>query len=200
MRAEAMTRVREHGANSGMTLIEVLVAIAILAVVATTLMTILFSSTHQGSRTSRRADVQGGCRQALSLMSTEVRQAGADPSIPPVGIVGVVSADSVSVHVRSDLNGDGVIQTAEPSEDVTYQYDVASGTLRRNPGAGPVVIVANVTSMALTYFDNTHTQILPQPLSATDAARVTSIGVTMTASEGDSRPITLTTTINLRNR
>jgi type IV pilus assembly protein PilW len=193
-------RRRVPRADDGLTLIELLISIGILAVVIGILMTFLLSSTHQSSRTSQRADVQGGCRQALSLMTTEIRQAGADPSIPPAGIVGIVSADSVSIRVRSDLNGDGVIQTAEPSEDVTYRYSGTSQTLQRDPGTGAATILANVTAMTLTYFDNTGTQILPQPLSAGDAARVHGVGVTLTAAEGRSRPMTLTTTINLRNR
>jgi type IV pilus assembly protein PilW len=195
-----MKRGRHGGAEAGMTLIELVVGIALFAVVIAALTTILLSSTHQGSQTSRRADVQGACRQALSLVSTEIRQAGADPSIPPVGVVGIVTADSVSVRVRSDLNGDGVIQTTEPSEDVTYAYDAAARILRRNPGNGAIAILSNVTAMRLTYYDDANAEILPQPLSATDAARVHSIGVTLTASEGDSHPITLTTRINLRNR
>ena len=200
MRTERRVPARRPHAEAGMTLIELLVGIAILAVVVATLTTILISSTHQGSQTSRRADVQGGCRQAISLMATEIRQAGADPSIPPVGVVGIVSADSASVHIRADLNGDGVIQTVEPSEDVTYSYDPVQHTVKRDPGTGPVAILSNVTAMNLTYYDNTNTQILPQPLSATDAARVTTIRISLTASEGDSSPITLNTTVNLRNR
>jgi prepilin-type N-terminal cleavage/methylation domain-containing protein len=195
-----MNRARRGRTETGMTLIELMVGIAMLALVVSALTTILLSSTHQGSRTARRADVQGGCRQALSLMATELRQAGVDPSIPPVGVVGIMSADSVSVRVRADLNGNGIIQTAEPSEDVTYAYDSGTGVLSRNPGTGATPILSNVTALALTYFDETNAPIVPQPLSATDAARVHSIGVTLTASEGDSNPITLTTRVNLRNR
>ena len=58
---------------------------------------------------------------------------------------------------------------------------------------------SNVTAFSLTYFDNTGTQIDPTPLSVTDAARVCSIGLTMTAVDKDSQPITLTSRIALRN-
>lgn len=195
-----MEHPRHRRSETGFTLIELLVGLAILAVVVATLTTILLSSTHQSSQTARRADVQGGCRQALSLISTEIRQAGADPSIPPAGIVGIVSADSVSVRLRSDLSGDGVIQTTEPSEDVTYTYDAGAGVLRRDPGSGAAAILSNVTALRFTYYDAANTQITPMPLSATDAARVASIEVALTASEGDSQPISVTTRINLRNR
>jgi type IV pilus assembly protein PilW len=189
-----------HRDQTGMTLIEIMVTVGILSVVLVALTTILFSSTHQSGHTAKRADAQAASRQAISLMTTELRQAGADPSIPPVGIVGIVSGDSASVRVRSDLNGNGTIQTTEPSEDVTYSYSSGSQVLSRNPGAGAVALISNVTDMRLSYFASDGTAITALPLSATDAALVTSIGVTLTVEEGDTPPITLTTRVNLRNR
>ncbi len=185
---------------SGMTLVELVVTIGIFALVAAALSVVLFSSTHLGSRTSRRADVQAGARQALSMMTTEIRQAGADPTIPPAGVVGVSSADSVTVRVRADLNGDGTIQTAEPSEDVTYSWDSSTRTLSRNPGTGSAPVLSNVTAFSLQYFDASGTALTVFPLSATDAAAVHTIRVSLTAEEGDSHPITLTTMVDLRNR
>jgi len=200
MKGAAMPLTSRHRADAGMTLIEILVGLVIFSLVTVALTTILFSSTRVGTRTAKRADVQGGCRQALSLMSTELRQAGVDPRIPPVGIVGIMSADSVNIRVRGDLNGDGVIQTTEPSEDVTYSFVDSTGVLSRNPGAGAQVVLSNITDMRLTYFDASNTPLTALPLSATDAARVLSIGVSITAEEADSRPITLATRITLRNR
>ncbi len=190
-------RVRGDG---GMTMVELLVVLGVLSVVLIALTTILFSSTQLGSRTARRAGVQGNARQALSLMTTELRQAGADPSLPPAGIVGIVSADSVSIRIRADLSGDGVLQTTEPSEDVSYQYTQATGVLTRDPGTGPVAVASNLTALRFTYFDAANALIVPVPLNAADAARVTSIGVTLTGEEGDSRPITLSSRVTLRNR
>ena len=195
-----MSQVHRNRDAAGMTLVEVMVAIGIFAVVAGVLTTILLSSTRVGSRTSRRAEVQGGSRQTLSLISTELRQAGADPSIPPAGILGIVSADSVSVHVRADVSGDGIIQTAEPSEDVTYAWSSVSRVITRNTGSGAVPVLSNVTALRFRYFDETGAQLALLPLSAADAARVRAIGVTFTAEEGDSRPVTLTSRVTLRNR
>lgn len=186
--------------EAGMTLVEILVGLVILSIVTATLSTILFSSTRLGASTSRRADVQGACRQALSLMTTEVRQAGADPRIPPVGIVGIVYADSVTLHVRADNSGDGVIQTVEPSEDITYGFVDSTNTLNRDSGTGAVAVMTNVTAMTLTYFDATNTPLPALPLSAGDAALVQSVGVSITAQEGDARPFTVSTRISLRNR
>jgi type IV pilus assembly protein PilW len=191
---------RPRRAQAGMSLVEVMVVLGITMVVLGVVATVLFSSTRLSSRTSQRADIQGGSRQALAMMTTELRQAGADPSIPPVGVVAIVYGDSVTVHVRSDLNGDGVLQTTEPSEDVTYSYSAASRVLSRDPGTGAVPYLNRVSGMRLTYFDNANTPILALPLSAADAARVNSIGLQLTVVEGQAQPMTMSTRVSLRNR
>ena len=140
-----------------------------------------------------------GTRSGLALMLNELRQAGADPGDTPIGLAAVVTARADLIRVRADLNGDGVIQTAEPSEDVTYSYDSTANTVSRDPGSGAVVLIPNVTSMGLVYFDDANQPLGPLPLSTANAARVRAIGLSMTAERRDSRPITLSTRIALRN-
>lgn len=195
-----MERNVSHRGQRGMTIIELLVTLGVLAIVVLALTTILFSSTRQSGQTAKRADVQAAARQAMALMTTELRQAGADPSIPPVGVLAIVSGDSVSVRVRSDLSGDGTIQTTEPSEDVTYSWDSATQVLSRNPGAGATALGSNVTDMRLRYFAADGSALTALPLSTTDAALVTSIDVSLTVTEDGAQPITLSTRVNLRNR
>jgi type IV pilus assembly protein PilW len=185
--------------NAGFTLVEMMVVTGILSVVILTVTSFLLTSSKAEGKTVRRAKTQADARQTVYLMSTEIRQAGADPSDPPVGIVGLVSGDSLSIHVRSDLNGNGTIETVEPSEDVTYAYDSTAKTITRNPGGGAAIVMRNVTSMSISYFDETNTAVGPLPLSATDAARVHSVGLSVTAQDKDSQAITLTNRIMLRN-
>jgi prepilin-type N-terminal cleavage/methylation domain-containing protein len=185
--------------NQGLTLVELLVTTMILGVVLVVVTGMFLSTNRLHSRTARRAEVQMSSRAGMSLMTTELRQAGADPGDPQIGLVGLVTADSNAIRVRADLNGDGAIQTTEPSEDVTYTFNVAQKAIFRDPGAGAVVAVPNVTNMSLTYFDDANAIITPLPLSAVNAARVRAIGVTITSEDKDSRPITLTTRVTLRN-
>lgn len=186
--------------DRGMTLIELMVTTLVLGAVLMVVTGILLSTGRLESRTVRRAGVQASSRQALMLMATEIRQAGADPSSPPIGVVGVVSADSHRVRVRADLNGDGTIQTAEPSEDVTYAYDAASGVLTRDPGTGPSAVLADVTFLQMSYFDAAGQPITPLPLSTANAARVAAVGLVVTAEGRDTHPVSVTTRITLRNR
>lgn len=186
--------------DRGMTLIELMVTTLVLGAVLMVVTGILLSTGRLESRTVRRAGVQASSRQALMLMATEIRQAGADPSTPPIGVVGVVSADSHRVRIRADLNGDGAIQTAEPSEDVTYAYDAASGVLTRDPGTGPSPVLTDVTHLQMSYFDAAGQPITPLPLSTANAARVAAVGLVVTAEGRDTHPVSVTTRITLRNR
>ena len=182
-----------------MTLIELMVAIAILAVATFTVTSIMISSSRMQARTARRADVQADCRQLVALMSAELRQAGADPRDPPIGLAGIVAGDAGLIHVRADLNGDGLIGTTEPSEDVTYALNDTTGVVTRDPGTGPDVALENVTSLVFTYFDEDNAPLATLPLSVADAARVRSIGLSITSVDRDSQPFTLTTRVSLRN-
>jgi type IV pilus assembly protein PilW len=182
-----------------MTLVELLVATTILALLCVILTGVFFSTSRLHTRTTQRAEVQMSSRQGLALMTSELRQAGADPGDPPIGLAGVVSARGDLIRIRADLNGDGVIQTTEPSEDVTYSFDSTTHVVSRDPGSGAAVLIPNVTAMGLTYFDDANQPLGPLPLSAGNAARVRAVGVTITSEDRDSRAITLTTRIALRN-
>lgn len=183
-----------------MTLVELLVTMTILALVILVVTGMLIRSSRLESRTVRRAELQAATRQALALFTTELRQAGADPRNPPAGVVGIVTADSTRIRVRADLNGDGTLQTTEPSEDVTYGYNDTTKVVTRDPGSGAAPILSNVTFMRLTYFNAAGQQLTPMPLSAANAALVTSIRLRVTSQRKDSQPLALDTRITLRNR
>lgn len=195
-----MNRSRRTRPEPGFSLVEVLVTLTILAVVAGVLSTVLLASNRTHIKSTRRAQIQGASRQAMSLLTSEIRNAGADPRIPAAGILGVVAADTHAVRVRADMNADGAISTTEPSEDITYTYDAANDRLTRNPGSGAVSALENVTDLRFTYFDLSNAPLVTMPLSATDRALVHSIGITLTTEDRDSSPFTLTTRVTLRNQ
>lgn len=197
MKPLASRPARPSRRDAGLTLVELMVTIAVLGMVSLVLTTLFLSTGRLHAATSRRAEMQMSSRQGLALMATELRQSGADPA--GTGLAGIVTAGGDRIRVRADLNGDGAIQTAEPSEDVTYAYDAAAGTITRDPGTGAQGVVPHVTAMALAYFDEADQPVGPLPLSPANAARVRAVGVTITTEDGGSRPLTLTTRIALRN-
>lgn len=195
---------RVHGMSlrrtGGFSLVELMVALTILLSVVGVLSAVLMQTNRTHRKTTKRAEIQASSRQALALMTAEILQAGADPRIPPVGLVGIVSADTNMVRIRADLNADGATQTTEPSEDVTYTFNPVTHVLTRNPGSGAVTALQDVVDLRFTYFDANGAPLTALPLSSTDRALVRSIGVTMTCDDEDSNPYSHSTRITLRNQ
>lgn len=185
--------------QAGLTLIELMVTVTVLGVVLVVVSTTFLSTTRLHERTTRQAEVQMASRSGMALLFAELRQAGADPANPPIGLTGIATATATSIRVRADLNGDGALQTAEPSEDVTYSYDAGQKAIMRNPGTTAAVVIPNVTAMAMSYFDANGTALSPLPLSVANMALVRTVEVTMTSVDKDSEPLTLTSRIALRN-
>jgi len=190
--------------DAGLTLLELMVVLAILGIVMLTLMGIAVSTSRLHWRTSSLAGTQMSARQGMSLMETEIRQAGADTRSfatgGPIGVVGIVTAASTSLRVRSDANGDGLVTTTEPSEDVTYSYDAVNKNILRNPGTGAQVMVPDVSNLTFTYYDASNTVLGPLPLSAANASLVKAINVSFKTMEKDSMSITLSSRITVRSR
>lgn len=182
--------------DSGMTLLELIMAIVIFGIVMVVINSVFFSTNRLYGRTTIRAGQQMNVRAGLSVMVSELRTAGCDAS--QVGIVGVLTATSDSCHVQSDFSGDGVIQTGEPSETVFYYYDAGQGTVVRNPGTGPQVMITNVTACTFTYFDVTN-QPLAEPLSAVDRSLIRSVQITITTQTARGGEVTADTRVAFRN-
>lgn len=183
--------------RSGLTLVEVAITGMILGIVLAVVMGVFFSSNRLHQKTNQRVGMQMSTRLGLDIMTKELRHAGCDPS--EVGVTGVVKAAADTIRIRADLDGDGAIQTAEPSEDVTYYYDPGTQILYRDPGTGPQVIVPNVTNVTISYLDGASNVLGPLPLDATNMARVRSVAITITADSQDAGQVTWGTTVALRN-
>lgn len=179
-------------------MVELLITTVVFGVVLAVLNSVFFSSNRMYAKTNERVGLQMNGRMGMSIMMTEIRQAGCDPT--GMGVVGIVRATADSIHVRSDIDGDGAIATVEPSEDVTYFFDAGANTLNRDPGTGAEVIVPNVTNAAFTFLDGSNNVLGPLPLDATQADRVRTVTVTVTSTTADAGNMTLSTAITLRNR
>ena len=182
--------------SRGFTLVEVMVTMLIFAVVMAVVGGVFFSSNEMYTKTNRRAGMQMNGRMGMSLMAQEIRHAGCDPQ--GAGVTAIVAGTGNSLRFQADISGDGVIQTAEPSEDITYAYDADAQAITRNPGSGAAVVVPNVTGLTFTYLDIGNNVVAP-PLTPGTAAQVRTIAITMTTANRD-EDMTLTTSISLRNQ
>ncbi|MDT7042018.1 prepilin-type N-terminal cleavage/methylation domain-containing protein [Candidatus Nitronereus thalassa] len=101
--------------------------------------------------------MQQNARAAMDLMTREVRMAGYDP-------MGVnrdknssndflgVDYHPKELHIRSDLNGNGVL--TDSNESIVFLHDASTMTLKRKVGRGGRQPVAgHIQSLVIRYFD-----------------------------------------------
>jgi prepilin-type N-terminal cleavage/methylation domain-containing protein len=185
------------GNNKGLTLVEVMMTLLIFAVVLAVVNNVFFTTQGLYSRTQQRAAMQMGTRAGLAVMMTELRSMGCDPT--EAGIAGLRRATADSCRFQSDINGDGAIQTTEPSEDIVYFYDAGLETVFRDPGTGQQVFITNVTQFTFQYFDANNQVLGPLPLNNQLISQVRSVGILVTAEAPKGGEINTSTRIGLRN-
>ncbi len=110
----------------GATLIELLVGMAIMAMLLVLITRFFASQNKTYSTQADIAELQQGMRVVMELMSREARKAGLD--VRGVGFAGT-TLDSTRLEVWADLNNDG--DTADMGEHYTYYLSAGDSTLRR---------------------------------------------------------------------
>jgi prepilin-type N-terminal cleavage/methylation domain-containing protein len=189
-----MNRIRDR---RGMTLVELMVAMAIFAVVSAVVVSFLLSSRRTYDETSDRASYQQSLRATFSLMTRELRSTGCDPT--EAGVGGLVGADDENLRCRMDLDGDGTSLGTNPDEDIRYTWNSGTEELWRTTATGMVVILRDVQNMQFRYFDNTGTPLLATPLSAADRDRVRFVEIDITGALDDGEAVNYSTRVHLRN-
>jgi prepilin-type N-terminal cleavage/methylation domain-containing protein len=183
--------------NNGLTLVEVMMTLLIFAVVLAVVNNVFFTTQGLYSQTSQRANMQMTTRAGIGVMVVEMRAMGCDPT--EAGIAGIRRATQDSCRFQSDLDGDGVIQTTEPSEDIVYFYDPVQETVFRDPGTGAQPFISDVTQFQFQYFDADNNLLGPLPLNNNLLSQVRSIGIAVTAETPRGGEISTATRVGLRN-
>lgn len=183
--------------NDGFTLVEMMMTLLIFGVVLGVVSNVFFTTQGMYGRTSTRAAQQMSARAGLTVMVEEIRRAGADPE--RTGITALATAAADTIRVRAELNDTPGIQTAEPSEDVTYFWDPTTQIVFRDNGTGPQAMITNVTNFQIEYFDIDNQLLLPLPLTTQLSAQVRSIGLAITTTTNQGGDMAVTTRIGLRN-
>ena len=163
--------------RAGMTLIEMMVALAIFAVVTTVVIGFLTGSRRTYDSTSNRAHYQQSARALLSLMTRELRSTGCDPA--EVGLEGTLGTN--------------------PDEDIRYVWNSATAELQRVTTAGTIVVLRAVQLVQFRYFAADGTPLTSTPLSAADRARVRFMNIDLDGELPDGEPVSYQTSIFLRN-
>ncbi len=184
--------------SRGFTLIELMVVMAIIAIVMGMVTTVLSTQmkffTTQGAVTS----AQQKCRTAIDFTMYDIAMAGLDPL--EIGGVGFVAPapTATSMTFTSDLNMDGDI--LDENENLTYSFAASQLLLTDNNDAPPttVPLLNNVVGL-FNYFGAENTDIGATPA----IADIRSVRITMIVNEPAGREGTVQRTlvdrINCRN-
>lgn len=177
----------ERDEQAGHSLVEVLIATAVMALLMAATLSILQSGLAAYAWGSGRVEAQQAIRAALERMARELGEAGYDPA--SAGLEAVVVAEAARVVFQRDLNGNGVIDPTH--ERVTYVLRAAESTLRRDAGGGAQPIAEGVRRFALAYFDD-------HGLPTTDPAQIASVRIELETGKTRAEA-TMATRVMLRN-
>jgi type IV pilus assembly protein PilW len=176
--------------NPGMTLIELLIAMAVGSIIMAAIYTVYISQV-QGQATQEAAlEMQQGLRAALSIMEREIRTAGADPS--NAAGAGIITAEVDQFHFTHDITGgddfgmdsfDG--RTDGPNENIRYAINNA-GHLGRDTGGGLQSVLENVDALNFVYLNRTG-NVMAAPVTGLARNNIRKVQVTIVTRYGMSR-------------
>src|SRR5262245_16914198 len=177
----------KHNEQSGFSLLELLIAMALTITLMTAATTLLASSLRIRTRENQKSDALADTQRALNTMSREIADSGFNLSTN-----GIVAADSGlhKVRIRSNLNkydySVGVLDASrndviDPNEDIGYFTNIADNTkylVRHDQyGTGSSVLANRIDSMSLHYFANKVTYTCENLASDPGASDITNLSV-----------------------
>ncbi|SHH95942.1 PilW family protein [Desulfofustis glycolicus] len=151
------------GGNGGFSLIELMVAIAIVGIVLVSLSAVFERSGRLYTTQNVSAALQEEVRAAVEIIAREARMAGFDPL--KTGDFELKTATSTHLRFTTDLNEDGAVATTgfPNCERLSFRYSAAQQALQivcNEGGAGQdiQVLIGNsdtlVTAVDFAYRDN----------------------------------------------
>jgi type IV pilus assembly protein PilW len=181
-----------RGAESGFSLVEMMTALAALAV--------LFGAMYGGferlTRSYTAENVKAGAQQtarvAVEMMVQDIRLAGLDPI--GGGAAGVLAADATTFRFTADANYDGDVD--DPFENIQYQL-VGANVVQTNH-LGAAELVTGVESLVFSYLDEDGAT-LAAPVDV-NAIRTVVITLTLNRPAGRAQTVSRTYTTQVRCR
>ncbi|MCA1839674.1 MAG: type II secretion system protein J [Actinomycetota bacterium] len=140
--------------DAGFTLIEVLIAMFLFAILTTVLFTVVLSSANTLTSIRTTTDLNEEARLVMNRMSRELRESENIISVTnPDGPSFDPNATSTAITFDVDFNGNGLIEpNASDSERLTYNYDRPNRRLLLQTSSQTLPILANnVEAFKLTY-------------------------------------------------
>ena len=141
----------------GLSFVDLLVGSAVGLVIAAGAVVVVRSQTLAMRTSAGQLDMNDAARGVVEFMTREIRMAGYNPRcVTPSPVTAIVAAGPQALRVQYDLNEDGLLDTgAAASEDVSYEYDSASSSLRRVVGGEVSTLATDVPAdgFQIRYFN-----------------------------------------------
>jgi len=191
--------------KKGFSLIEIMVAIAIMSILSIAMMKTYTGFTRVYTTQEVAAGVQQDLRAALNIMTQDIRMAGFDPT--DSDNFGVEVATLNSIRITADLldldpttdviDANGVIDDSD-FERITYNFNAGNNRLEQilyetTGSESTQPVVDNVTNVAFTYLDENNA------VTAT-LADIRTVTISMTIDEPAGRGGTVSRTLSTRVR
>ena len=132
-----MTPYNDDRADEGFTLVEMLVSMALFAVLGTVLLSFALGSSRVADGVTRSGNITGEARLAVERMTRELRQASTIYSATVTG------GQVTSVTIGVDFNGvPGIQDDANDPERLTYTWNPAASQLTLSGGGSTEQVLA----------------------------------------------------------
>lgn len=173
---------RRHKSRSGFTLVEVIVAVGLSAIIFAG---ILSGYTFLARNFTRLLNSQGQdtkSRKAVYIFTQDISKA-------------------VQVSIATDTHLTLLLPTAGGSNtSVNYSYDSTAGTLTRTDTAGATVLLSNLTSLDFNYFNKSGTTVTSSPFSVKEVELTFSSALGNSSSGTQARYTAVSPRLVLRNK
>jgi type IV pilus assembly protein PilW len=141
-------KVPRRRAESGFTIIELLIAMAMTGIVLAPIFTFAIDQRHYLATQEQASQMVQAARAAMDLLTHDIDSAGYNPT---GAAFNGVTYDASQLQLRADLDGDG--STDDADEYILYTYDASARQLRRNAGDGDEAVASHVTAFTFEYLD-----------------------------------------------
>lgn len=165
-------------AESGFSLIELLIAMAIASILMTAVVSVFYYLNRSMSGENTRVALQQSVRAAVNVMASDLKEVGLDPHTKKR--FSIERATGSEIRFSSDLNMDG---TLDDNEMFTYAFSGSNLNMTIGRAGAPEPLLSNVESLSFRYFNDRDTEIGAGAGEVSDRDEIRSVEITLSARE-----------------
>ncbi len=147
--------------DDGFTLAELVLALAMMIIVMTAIISLLVSLTRVYTAQNVSAGVQQVTRAGINIMTRDIRMAGLNPL--KMNQIGILEASVDKIRFQHDANGSGAIEL-DQDEDIAYLLNSSHQLIRQKDGnsRSNKSLINHVKDLTFRYIDkhNDETNVL----------------------------------------